>query len=117
MSTRLHQCPSGLMLQVTEPEAGALKAVTVGDEGLVARVEVREARLGESAHYVIKLQREGVREVLVYELRDVLPRVCELMTDYSGSRATDIPASSDDLRTRLRELFELMSDQPRRPGA
>ena len=117
MKTRLHQCPSGLMLQVTEPEAGVLKAVVMGDEGLVARVEVSGERLGGSAHYVIKLQREGVPEVPVYELRDVLPRVCELMTDYSGSRATSIPPSSDDLRTRLRRLFELMPDRSQSPGA
>ena len=64
---------------------------------------------------MIKPQFGDAREHCVCEWRDFLPRICQLMADRSGSGATGIPPSSDDLRTSLGALFVLMSDQPGRP--
>ena len=124
MSTRLHQCPSGMMLQVTEPEPGVLKAVAVGDEGLVARAEVRGRSPYEraNAEYEIALWCDGERQnpVRASYWSDVLPKVCEFMSLHAMRGKTGFPVpSTDDRRAHLQKLFELMSDrspvpQPRR---
>ena len=103
------------MLQVTEPELGVLKAVAVGDEGLVVRVEVRGRPPYEqsNAEYEIALWCDGQPQMQerVSSWRDVLPKVCELMSLHAmrGRTGLSIP-SSDDRRAHLRKLFELMSD-------
>ena len=116
MSTRLHQCPNGLILQVTQPEPGMLKAVAVGDEGLVACVEVREPPSYEptNADYEIALWCDGERQnpVRASSWRDVLPKVCDLMSAHAMRGKTAFPVPSSDRRAHLQRLFELMSNRP-----
>ena len=105
------------MLQVTEPEPGVLKAIAVGDEGLVARMQVRERSPYErtNAEYEIALWRDGRRQNPVHAScwSDVLPKVCELMSLHAMRGKTGFPvpqqrrpasAPAEALRAHVRSI-------------
>ena len=117
MSTKRHQCPSGLTLLVTEPEPGVLEAVVAGDAELVARVEVKKPQpyQQDRAEYEVALLCGGERQNTVPAScwHEVLPKVCELMSAHGMRGRSEFPVpSSDDRRAHLQRLFELMADQP-----
>ena len=117
MNTKRYQCPSGLMLIVTEPEPGVLEAVAAGDPGLLARVEVKKPQpyQQDRAEYEVALWCGGERQSPVPAScwHEVFPKVCKLMNAHGMPGRTAFPVpSSDDRRAHLQRLFELMADQP-----